>query len=69
MGCEWIKATSQDSGKTIYVNIEKAAVIETQKNGARIWFAPGDKSSSVDIMETAEEILGPAGEIEIAEKD
>ncbi len=41
MGCEWIRATSQDSGKTIYVN----------------------------IAESAEEILGPAGEIEIVKKD
>ncbi len=69
MGCEWIKATSQDTGKAIYINIEKAAVIEDQKKGARIWFTPGDKASTVDIVETAEEILGSAGEIEIPEED
>lgn len=54
----------QDSGKTLYMNI--AAVIENQKKGARIWFVPGDKASTVDIVETAEEILGSAGEVEIA---
>ncbi len=69
MGCEWIRATSQDSGKTIYLNIAKAAMMENQNKGAKIWFVPGDKASAVDIAESAEEILGPAGEIEVAERD
>jgi hypothetical protein len=44
------------------------AAIENRKSGARIWFDPGDKESAIDLSETAEEILGPLGEIEILRK-
>jgi hypothetical protein len=69
MSREWARATSQDNGNTIYINIDRAAAIENRKSGARIWFKPGDKESVIDVSETAEEILGPLGEIEIIHTD
>ncbi len=69
MSSEWIKATSRGSGKSVYINFDKAAFIENGKEGATIWFVPGDRASALDIAETAEQLLNPTGEIEVANDD
>ncbi len=64
MSCVWIKLTSQDTGKAVFVNLVNTSAIETHKKGALIWLVSGDKDVTLYVTETPDEILQRAGEIE-----
>jgi hypothetical protein len=63
MGCEWIKLTSQDTGKAVFVNLINTSAIETHKKGALIWLVSGDKDVTLYVTETPDEILERSGAI------
>jgi hypothetical protein len=64
MASEWVKLTSQSNEEPIHVNLANASTIESHKRGARIWFLAGDKDRTVDVSETADEILNRLGEVQ-----
>lgn len=69
MARQWILATSQETGKAVYINLSNVTAVENREKGARIWFVVGDRDSAIDISETAEDFLGRAGELDTAEHD
>jgi hypothetical protein len=64
MASEWVKLTSQSNEEPIHVNLANASTIESHKRGSRIWFLAGDKDRTVDVSETADEILNRLGEVQ-----
>ena len=62
----WIKLTLQESGKTIHVNLANASTIEDHKKGTRIWFLANARDGTIDVSETADQILNRLGEIKSA---
>jgi len=64
----WIKLTLLESAKTIHVNLANASTIEGHKKGARIWFLANARDGTIDVSETADEILDQLGEMKSADR-
>jgi hypothetical protein len=60
--------TLQESGKTIYVNLANASTIEGHKRGARIWFLANARGGTIDVSETADQILNQLCEMKSADR-
>jgi hypothetical protein len=65
---EWVKLTLQDSGKIIRANLANVTTIEDHKKGSRIWFLANARDGTIDVSETAEEILKQLGEVQEADR-